>query len=216
VTEPRAGARCTGPMRRRICLLPLAALLLLPGAAPAKEIGSLALCGVGECHGVKGEAAKRGFEDSSMTAPAPDRPEPFLELRVGIKAHEGERIPGFSLRYLPESGVLRGTDESGYATFTRPSPALASALGRAARGLERKPAAKLGSLRRQPVARAQVDEVFAPAASAGSGGSGGDDGGVPWPVPVAGATALALGLAALARRRARRRRAGGAAPVVVD
>jgi hypothetical protein len=207
--------RCTRAMRRLLCLLPLAALLALPAAAPAKEVGSLALCGASGCHGVKGEAARRGFEDSAMTAPAPDRAEPFLELRVRIKAHEGERIPGFSLSYLPEAGVLRDTDEGGYAVFTRPAPALATALERAARGLERKPAAELGSLRRAPAARAQVDEVFAPAGSGGSGESGGGDG-VPWPVPIAGAVALALGLAVLARRRTRRRRATGGGRVVVD
>jgi hypothetical protein len=201
-------------MRRLLCLLPLAALLLLPAAAPAKEVGSLALCGEGECHGVKGEAARRGFEDGAMTAPGPRAPEPFLKLRVRIKAHEGERIPGFSLDYLPRAGVLRSTDERGYAMFTRPAPALDSALRRAARGLERKPAAELGSLQRAPVARAQVDEVFAPAGSGGSGAAGG--GGVPWPVPVAGAAALALGLAALAGRRTRRRRAGRARPLALD
>jgi hypothetical protein len=201
-------------MRRLLCLLALTALLAVPTSAPAKEVASLALCGTSGCHGVKGEAARRGFENGASAAPAPRGPEPFLQLRVSIKAHEGEGIPGFSLDYLPRAGLLRERDESGHAVFTRPAPALAAALRRAARGLERKPASKLGSLRTAPAAHAQVDEVFAPAGSRDSGGSSG--GGVPWPLPAAAAAALGLGLAGLARRRVRRRRAAGPRAVVVD
>jgi hypothetical protein len=189
-------------MRRLLCLLPLAVVLVAPTGAPAKEVSSLTLCGRVGCHGVKGDRAKRGFERDAIQTRAPRRAEPFFELRVGIRAHEGERIPGFSLRYLPVAGLLRSQDERGNAVWTRPAPALASALERAARGLEPKPAALLGSLRGAPPARVRVVEVVQPPAS-DSGGTGGP----PWLLVAAGAGVLALGLAGLAMRRGRRGRA---------
>ena len=190
-------------MRRLLCLLPALIVLALPPAAGAKEVGSLALCGTDGCHAVKGSEAKRDFENGATDAQPPARAESFLELRVKIRAHEGERIPGFSLRYLPAAGLLRGVDERGYAAWTRPGPTLAAALERAARGLRPKPAALLGSLRAAPPAKARVDEVVAPPVARDA--VGGD--GVPWLVLAGGGAALALGLAALRTRR-RRRSAG--------
>ena len=174
----------------------------LPPAAGAKEVGSLALCGTDGCHAVKGSEAKRDFENGATDAQPPARAESFLELRVKIRAHEGERIPGFSLRYLPRPASarrrrarVRGLD----ATWSRP----AAVLERAARGLRPKPAALLGSLRAAPPAKARVDEVVAPPVVRDA--VGGD--GVPWLVLAGGGAALALGLAALRTRR-RRRSAG--------
>jgi hypothetical protein len=193
-------------MRRLLWLVLPVAVLVLASTAGAKEVGSLALCGTDGCHGVKGPQARQAFEDGATEARPPARAEPFLELRVRIRAPEGERIPGFSLRYLPAAGLLRGTDERGYATWTRPAPALAAALERAARRLRAKPAALLGSLRTAPAARAQVDEVvLAPRVDRDAASGGGD--GVPWLVLAAGGTALALGLAALSALRRRRRSA---------
>jgi hypothetical protein len=192
-------------MRRLLWLLPLVLVLPLPATAGAKEVGSLALCGTDGCHGVNGSKAKQGFENGATEAQSPARAEPFLELRVRIRAHEGERIPGFSLRYLPTAGLLRSTDERGYAAWTRPAPALAAALKRAARGLRPKPAALLGSLRAAPPAQAQVDEVFVPRVDRDAGSGGGD--GVPPLVLAGGGAALALGLAAFGVQRRRRRSA---------
>jgi LPXTG-motif cell wall-anchored protein len=197
-------------MRRLLWLLPLALVLALPPAAGAKEVGSLALCGTDGCHGVKGSQAKRDFENGAREAQPPAQAEPFLELRVRIRAHEGERIPGFSLRYLPTAGLLRSTDERGGAAWTRPAPALAAALRQAARGLRPKPAALLGSLRPAPPARARVDEVVVPAVDRDAGRAGGD--GAPWLVLAGAAGALALGLAAL--RTLRRRRRSAARPAI--
>jgi hypothetical protein len=191
-------------MRRLLCLLPLAALLVLPPAVPAKgEIDSLTLCGAGRCHGVPGDGARRGLEDGATSAPAPEHAEPFLELRIAVRPQAGKHVPGFSLRYLPGAGLLRGEDEFG-PVWTQPAPALAAALKRAARGLPRKPPALLGPLRAAP-ARARVVEVVQPPADADAG----DGGELPWPLFAGGAAALALGLAAITTRRIRRRRASG-------
>ena len=187
-------------MRRLLLLLPAFAVLVLPPAAGAKEVGSLALCGTNGCHGVPGGEARRAFENSGMTAPAPDRAEPFLQLRVTIRAHEGEDIPGFSLRWLPAANVIRATDDRGYATWSRPAAALTRALRRAARGLDRKPAAALGRLSTAPPPTARVAEVFTPAEEHADRS---DDGGTSTLGLAAGAGALALLATALVRRRRR-------------
>jgi MYXO-CTERM domain-containing protein len=183
---------------RRLVLLGVLALAASPPAATAKEVGSLTLCGTDGCRGVPGEAARRAFTDSGTAARAPARPEPFLRLRVTIRAHEGERIPGFSLRWLPRAGVLRSPDGPDHATWSTPAPALTRALERAARGLRPKPASALGPMRTAPPPRARVDEVFAPGAAQEP------DGGPPAPAFVAGAGALVLAAAGLARRTRRR------------
>jgi hypothetical protein len=183
-------------MRRLPLLLAALALLALAPAAGAKEVGLLTLCGTNGCHGVPGEAAKRAFENSGMTAPAPDRPERFLQLRVQIREGE-QQVAGFAVRWLPAAGVIRSTDDAGYATWSRPAAALSRALHRAAQGLEPKPAAALGTLRTAPPPRARVDEVFVPAAAQDRGG---DEGGTSTLGLAAGAGALALAAVVLARR----------------
>jgi hypothetical protein len=184
---------------RRVILLSVVAVLASPSAAGAKEVGSLTLCGTNGCHGVHGDDARRGFEDSGMTAPAPDRAERFLQLRVRIREGD-EQVFGFSVRWLPGADVIRSADDRGYATWTRPAAALSRALRRAARGLEPKPAAALGTLRTAPPPRAQVDEVYEPAAARSPRT---DEGGTSTLGVAAGAGALALLAAGLARRARR-------------
>jgi hypothetical protein len=180
-------------MRRLLPLLAALGLLALAPGASAKEVGSLTLCGTNGCHGVPGEAAKRAFENSGMTAPAPDRGEPFLQLLVRIREGE-QQVAGFSVRWLPGANVVRAADDTGYATWTRPAAALTRALRRAAEGLEPKPAAGLGTVRTAPPPRARVDEVYVPAAEH-EAADGTSTLGL-----AAGAGALALAGLALARR----------------
>jgi len=97
------------------------------------------------------------------------------------------------VRWLPAANVVRASDDGGYATWSRPAAALTRALRHAARGLEPKPAAALGTLRTAPPPRARVDEVFVPAAEQ-------DEGGTSTLGLAAGAGALALAGVALARR----------------
>jgi hypothetical protein len=180
---------------RRALVISVLSLLAMAPAAGAKEVGALVLCGADGCHGVPGEAARRAFMDSSMTAPAPDRAEPFLQLRVRID-EGGTQAFRFAVRWLPGADVIRSPDDRGYAMWTRPSAVLSRALRRAARGLEPKPAAALGTLRTAPPPRAQVDEVFTPAARS-------DEGGTSSLGMAAGAGALALLGAGLVRRARR-------------
>src|SRR5829696_3474198 len=102
-------------MRRTAVLLGVLAVLAVPAGAGAKEIGSLTLCGAGACHGVRGEDARRAFMDSSMTAPAPARAGPFLQLRVRIREGE-DQIFGFSVRWLPGANAIRTPDGRSFAT----------------------------------------------------------------------------------------------------
>ena len=183
-------------MRRLALLLAALTLLALAPGAGAKEVGSLTLCGTNGCHGVPGDAARRAFEDSGMTAPAPARAEPFLQLLVRIREGE-QQVAGFSVRWLPAANVVRGADDGGYATWTRPATALTRALRRAARGLEPKPAAALGTLRTTPPPRARVDEVYVPAATHETGDDTRTLG------LAAGAGAVALLAAGLIRRTRR-------------
>jgi hypothetical protein len=193
--EPRAPARCTRDMRRLPLLLAALVLLALAPAAGAKEVGSLTLCGTNGCHGVPGEAAKRAFENSGMTAPAPDRAERFLQLRVQIREGD-QQVAGFAVRWLPGAGVIRSTDDGGYATWSRPAAALPRAAPRRAG-----PRAQAGGRPRhaahRPAAARAVDEVFVPAAEHDRAG---DEGGTSTLGLAAGAGALALAGVGLARR----------------
>jgi hypothetical protein len=126
---------------RRPILLALVALLALPGLASAKEVSSLVLCGTNGCHGVRGEAAKRGFENGAQTV-VPDRAEPFYSVNVRMRA-EGGDAPRFTVRFLPRAGLIRSSAEIGAPYWTQPAPALLAALREAAHGLSPKPASRL-------------------------------------------------------------------------
>jgi hypothetical protein len=190
---------------RRSILIALTALLALCGAASAKQISSLVVCGTNGCHGVKGEAAKRGFENGAQTVP-PERAEPFYSVNVRMRA-DGGQAPGFTVRFLPGSGLIRSSDEVGASYWTEPAPALLGALRAASRGLAPKPASQLGLEGEAAPAGGAVDEVFAPAAQRPAGDGGGSP--VAW---IAGAGALVAALALGLGLAARRRRSGGASP----
>jgi hypothetical protein len=191
-------------MRRRPVLVALIALLALPPAAEAKEVSSLVLCGTNGCHGVKGEAAKRDFENAAQTV-APKRAEPFYSVNVNVRA-DGEEVHGFTVRFLPKAQLIRSSDEIGAPYWTEPAPALLAALREAARGLTPKPTSQLGKLD-EAASGGAVDEVFAPAAQAPP-----RDGGGPPTAWIAGAGALATAIALGLGLAARRRRGGGASP----
>jgi hypothetical protein len=110
--------------------------------------------------------------------------------RGRARASSGRVVEVLALDWLPTAGLTRADGER---SWTRPSPALAAALRRAARGLRPHPAAELGSVADRPPT-ARVVEDFSPADDDAHRGPGG--------AAIAGALALAAFVGAtLARRR---------------
>ena len=169
--------------------LALAALLAAPAPAGAKGAVAMSVCGANGCHRVERVAVRDGV-DAYARAAAPRDAEPFFTVRARAHVSSGRVVEVFALDWLPGAGLARAYGER---SWTRPSAALAAALGRAARGLRPHPAAELGSVADGPPT-ARVVEVFAPTEKNAHDGPGG--------TAIAGALALAalLGLT-LARRR---------------
>jgi len=169
--------------------LVLAALLAAPAPAGAKGSAAMSGCGANGCHRVD-RAAVRDGADAYARAAAPRNAEPFFVVRARARVSSGRALEVFALDWLPRAGLTRAYGERSWA---RPSPALATALRRAATGLRPHAAAELGSVSDGPPT-ARVVEVFAPARKDAHRGPGGP--------AVAGALALAALLGAtLARRR---------------
>ena len=167
----------------------LAALAALPAAATAKGPVAMSVCGANGCHRVERATVRDGV-DGYARAAAPRAAEPFFTLRERARVSSGRVVEVFALDWLPSAGLTRAYGER---SWTRPSPALAAALRRAAGGLRPHRAAELGSVADRPPT-ARVVEVFAPAKDDARGG------------PPAGAIAGALAVAGLlgltlARRR---------------
>lgn len=187
-------------MRRALRLVPpLAVLAALVAAAPAgaKEISSLTLCGAhGACHRVHGAAARQALMQGGVLASAPDRRAPFYSLVAKVSEPGGGENFGFTVRWVPSAGRIRATGEYSAPTWSRLSPELTRALRKAARGLEPKPASRLGRLK---APEARVDEVVPPPRPSASGNNGSGA-----PVVALGAGGLAALLAGgllFARRR---------------
>jgi hypothetical protein len=181
---------------RRLVLLAFAALLALPPAAGAKQVGGLTVCGRDGCHEVTAKAALKGFMSGYETL-SPEKAEPFYAVRVAMM-HDGERAGGWKVRYLPAAGLIVAQADYGKKIWTRPAGVTARALRRAARGLEPYPAAKLGPVREPSPAAVEVPpaRVSAPAPGGGSSTLGMAGG-------AAGALAAALAAGALIARRRR-------------
>jgi hypothetical protein len=177
-------------------LLALTALVALPGAAAAKEVSAIDVCGADGCTRLTDRAALRAFEqggDSAEAAPSGLR-RSYL-LRVHIRDHAGEHIPGWTSRWLPSAGLIAFHGEAAGLSFTRVDPALERVLRRAARGHEARPARRYVGA---PAPVARVDEVVAAPPSAGA------DNGSPPTLAWTGAGAILL-LLATGAVRARRR-----------
>jgi hypothetical protein len=167
--------------------LALAALLAAPAPATAKGVVAMSICGANGCHRVD-RAAVRDTVDAYASATAPRRAEPFFTIRANARVSSGRVVEVFALDWLPHAGLTRPYGER---TWTRPSPQLAAAFGRAGNGLRPHPAADLGSVDAGPPA-ARIVEVYSPAS----------DGRRALLLPAAAAATAALAL--LARRRLRR------------
>lgn len=133
-------------MMRRAAFLAALAALALPGAAAAKEISSMTVCGTDGCHAITARAALRGFMEGGYETLAPHGSGAFFAVKVHMR-HEGEDAGGFTVQYLRAPNLIRAEAEFGKHTWMRPAGVTADALRRAARGLRPHPAAELAPVR---------------------------------------------------------------------
>jgi hypothetical protein len=181
-----------------------AAALLLPGAAAAKEITAVTVCGAHACTRLTDHADLDAFMHAGgLAEEAPSTPQRSYLVRVRVSEPGVEHPDEWVSRWLPDAGVMASADESsGSLLFTGVDPALEQVLRRGA-------GAHAAYAPRRFVRRdvqARVDEGAEPAASraASSAASAADDGGTP-SLAFVGAGVLAL-LAAAGVRRLRRAR----------
>jgi hypothetical protein len=148
----------------RPLLLALAALLLVPAAASAKEITRAEVCGAVDCAVLTDHGELRGFVDLGPPTAAPKAHAPHFEVRLTTTA--GGRSETSVFVYVPSARRL-GTGVTGsYDWFDTRTPA-GALLARAAAGLEPFPAARLRAV---PAARAARRDARAS--------------GFPWAIPA--------------------------------
>src|SRR3954454_15752421 len=123
---------------RRLATAVLAALAVLavaPGAAPAKGLVGLTVCGAHRCVDRTGAvrsstSVSEGLIEYSVTVADPG-PMPFVRLHERLGDGGGESFGTTTVAYLPRVGALRFED----GTFHRVTPALRRSLRRLLRGV---------------------------------------------------------------------------------
>ena len=119
-------------MRRSpLFLIALAAALALPGAAAAKEISKVVVCGASGCANVpRGDDGFAAFMDGGLPADPPARAAGWYSIRYTVSAGEGEDMESFEFRnaYVPAANRLRSTDEHDKFAWYEAGPELAAAL----------------------------------------------------------------------------------------
>lgn len=151
-------------------ILATAAALALPGAAAAKEVTALDVCGTDGCTRIADRAVLRGFEQGSELAQAPPAgPQRPYVVRVRVRDDAGASRVGWTTLWLPAAGVMASDDGQPGATFMPVGPVLDRALRRAARG-HRARAARTFAAPAPPTARV-AEVVPAPAPAAAQSGS---------------------------------------------
>jgi hypothetical protein len=146
--------------------------LSAPGAAAAKEVSALDVCGSDGCTRITDRAVLRGFEQGTELAEAaPAGRHRSYELRVRVRDDTGASVAGWKTLWLPGAHLIVFDDGQPGATFTPAPLALERALARAARGHTARAARRYST---PPPPSAQVAEVVAapPAVRAQSGSSG--------------------------------------------
>ena len=189
----------------------VAAAMLLPAAAGAKEIESAIVCGADGCQeiAVKGDA-HRLLEGGSLGKDL-TKTAPFYTLQFGIGDGSGKVFDTFVMDYVPSAGKVRGVD----GLWADALPSTARALDAAVRGIEPRPASDLN------LAHATVSDpdeslppelVTGPAPAPAPAQAAADGGTSAWLVALVAAGGLALLGGALLLLR--RRLGGGPRPVV--
>jgi hypothetical protein len=151
-------------------ILATTAALVLPGAAAAKEVTAIDVCGTDGCTRIADRATLRGFEQGSELAQAPPAgAQRSYVVRVRIRDDAGASQVGWTTLWLPAAGVMAFDDGQPGATFTPVGPALERALRRAAHG-HRARAARTFSAPAPPTARV-AEVVPAPTPATAQSGS---------------------------------------------
>ena len=149
-----------------------AVALAAPGAAAAKEVSALDVCGTDGCTRIADRAVLGSFEQgTSLAEAAPAGPHRFYELRVRVRDDTGGSVTGWTTLWLPGAHLLAFDYGQPGATFSPAPPRLERALARAARGHTAR-AAHRYSVAPPPAARV-AEVVPAPAAARSSSGSSG-------------------------------------------
>jgi hypothetical protein len=177
-----------------------AAALLLPGAAAAKEITAVTVCGAHACTRLTDHADLEAFMHAGgLAEEAPSTRQRSYVVRVRVSEPGAKHPDVWVSRWLPDAGVIASADESsGSLLFTGVDPALEQVLRRGA-GTHAAFAARR-FVRRDRQARAVAEPLASRAAS-----SAVDGGGAPSPAVVGAGVLALLGVAGLRRlRRARR------------
>jgi hypothetical protein len=186
-------------MRRVIVLAALAALAV-PGAATAKRVSSLTVCGTDGCEKVTDHAALKGFMEGGYETLSPGKPAPFFTVKVAM-LHDGDDAGGWTVQYLRAANLLRAQADYGKHVWTRPAGVTAEALRDAARGLQPYPAEKLGPVREPPPVAVEDPPARVSRPASGGGSS-------QLALAGGGATAALALLAGGVLARRHRRRAG--------
>jgi hypothetical protein len=176
-------------------------VLAAPAVAPAKEISKVSVCGTtGECNTYdKSDFKSLMFlaEDGGPTDP-PAAAAPWYRVRFTVDEREhGGGYESWTVAYVPSADSLRVRDEGGDFAWVALNPRTAAVLKRAARNLRAFPKARLRGLHVEPP-RAQIDEVFTPAARTAATRERIDSGTTPWGWILGGGLAAALVLVAVA------------------
>jgi hypothetical protein len=194
--------------RHFVAIAVVLGVLAAPAVAPAKEISKVSVCGTtGECTTYDGSDFKSLMflaEDAGPTDP-PAAAAPFYRVRFTMDMREdGGGYESWTVAYVPSADSLRVRNEGGDFAWVALNPRTAAVLKRAVRSLPAFPKARLRGLHVEP-ARAQVDEVYTPAARSAATPDRSDSGTTPWGWIAGGALAAALVLLTVTRTLRRRR-----------
>src|SRR5215210_9272365 len=182
-------------MRRHLAAIAVVlGVLVAPAVAPAKEISKVSVCGTtGQCTTYDESDFKSLMflaQDAGPTDP-PAAAAPFYRLRFTVDEREhGGGYDSWTVAYVPSSDSLRVRDEGGDFAWVALNARTAAVLKRAVRDLPAFPKTRLRGLHVEPP-RAQVDEVFTPAARTAATRDRSDPGTTPWGWIAGGALSVA-------------------------